>query len=103
MVLICRERDGYGAIGFTRKGYTSAAFMNIPWGTVAVFEKTLESLASEGVRTGILSPWSDVDSPVDLDALRERLKRSGHVMECSSSSREGLERTTLRNWSICAV
>jgi len=76
-VLVPALDGGYASIGFTRKGYCPEAFCGIDWGTPSVLEQTLAILATRGTRVGRLDPWPDVDTQVDLEALRVRLGQSG--------------------------
>lgn len=47
----------------------------LPWGGAETFARTVERLASRGMRVEVLEPWFDVDRPEDLDRLREALRR----------------------------
>jgi rSAM/selenodomain-associated transferase 1 len=68
-------RDG----GYYLIGVNAVAAGMIPaldWGGDGVFDAQKKILESLGFRVHILPEWRDVDSPEDLDALRERLTAS---------------------------
>ncbi|MBI3025026.1 MAG: TIGR04282 family arsenosugar biosynthesis glycosyltransferase [Candidatus Tectomicrobia bacterium] len=64
------EDGGYYLIGLNAP--KPELFEAIAWGTDEVFMSTMLKL--QGLKTGItvLERWRDVDSPADLEALRER-------------------------------
>lgn len=61
---------GYYLIGMRRP--SGAVFKDVPWSTPLVLEATLERAAAEGLSTGLLEPWHDIDTPDDLEKLSER-------------------------------
>jgi glycosyltransferase A (GT-A) superfamily protein (DUF2064 family) len=46
-------------------------FMEIPWSTNRVLERTQEHATTLGLKTALLPPWRDVDTVEDLRALIE--------------------------------
>jgi uncharacterized protein len=63
---------GYYLIGFSRSGFTEAAFDGIEWGTESVFRDTAAILEKGRVSLHVLPVWSDVDDLADLEALLDR-------------------------------
>lgn len=64
---------GYYLIGFRADRFVSAAFRDVDWGGHAVAAQTLASLHAAGQTVHRLPPWRDVDTPDDLNRLRQRL------------------------------
>ena len=67
---------GYYLIGFSRHGASlsiPAIFEGITWSTDVVFRQTLEKIQAANARLGLLPPWYDVDTPAELQLLREHL------------------------------
>jgi rSAM/selenodomain-associated transferase 1 len=68
----CRD-GGYYLIGFKEESFSPTFFEGINWSTSSVFEKTIEKLKTNSIRTFILESWSDVDT---FDDLRELYRRN---------------------------
>ncbi|OQW35401.1 MAG: hypothetical protein A4E19_01125 [Nitrospira sp. SG-bin1] len=60
---------GYCLIGLKR--LAPELFTNIPWSTDEVLPLTQERASSLGLKTALLEPWRDVDTPADLQAMIE--------------------------------
>ena len=65
---------GYYLIGFSSATYLPTLFTDIPWGTAAVFQKTMDIFLSSGFVTYQLPEWRDVDVYDDLKDLIQCLK-----------------------------
>jgi uncharacterized protein len=57
---------GYCLVGFNRNNFTPELFVDIPWSTNRVFERTLQSAAAAGLSTALLPPLRDIDTIEDL-------------------------------------
>jgi uncharacterized protein len=67
---------GYYLIGFSADGaelVIPSIFEGISWSSEVVFRQTLEKLQSANARLGLLPPWYDVDTPAELQFLRDHL------------------------------
>lgn len=67
---------GYYLIGFSRSGAERtipAIFQDIAWSTEHVLRATLEKVDGTNAKVGVLSPWYDVDTPSDLEFLKDHL------------------------------
>lgn len=67
---------GYYLIGFSKGGASlaiPAIFEGIRWSTNVVFRQTLEKVQSLNAQLGLLPPWYDVDTHVELQLLRDHL------------------------------
>jgi len=71
VVLGPSEDGGYYLVGMRR--FLPSLFQGIPWGTEKVFAETMKRLDPSAV--GVLKRWYDVDTPQDLERLREELAR----------------------------
>ena len=71
LVLGPARDGGYYLIGLSR--LLSPLFVNIPWGTEEVFNKTLEIANKLGLKPLLLEPLDDIDRPEDLP-LWEKFK-----------------------------
>ncbi len=60
---------GYYLIGFSSATYLPTLFTDIPWGSSAVFPKTMDIFLSLGFVTYQLPEWRDVDVYDDLEDL----------------------------------
>lgn len=60
---------GYWLVG-ARKPV--AVFDRMPWGTDGVLARTLDTARQQGLKTTLLDPLSDIDTPDDLKAWRPR-------------------------------
>lgn len=78
---LLRDRDlvfgpatdgGYYLIG--ARAVFPEIFRDIPWGTDKVLSETLRILKIFGIPRVLLQPWSDVDTPEDLDKLAAELR-----------------------------
>jgi rSAM/selenodomain-associated transferase 1 len=58
---------GYWLIAMRR--FHEAPFTEIPWSTPAVLAVTLQRCREAGLRVGLLEPWRDLDTMVDLAFL----------------------------------
>ncbi|MEK6710503.1 MAG: DUF2064 domain-containing protein, partial [Nitrospinota bacterium] len=65
------EDGGYYLIGLNRP--QGEIFADIPWGTAEVYTKTIMIMNRLNVKVEVMDQWRDVDSPEDLEALRQRL------------------------------
>lgn len=73
LVLGPAEDGGYYLIGLTRPH--PRLFEGISWGGPAVLAETLRQAETERLRVALLPSWFDLDSPQDLDRLRQDLER----------------------------
>jgi hypothetical protein len=71
LVLGPAEDGGYYLIGAAR--VLPEIFRGIAWGTDQVMRQTLAGIGRAGARAELLSPWYDVDRPVDLLRLWQEL------------------------------
>lgn len=60
---------GYYLIGMSKT--VPELFADMPWSTDQVLRRTQENAATLGLKTALLQPWRDVDTPADLEALIE--------------------------------
>ena len=44
-------------------------FPDLTWSTERVFEQATEGIQQHGLRLGLIPPWTDIDTPEDLDAV----------------------------------
>jgi rSAM/selenodomain-associated transferase 1 len=63
---------GYYLIGFQSDSFHSAIFDDISWSTDQVFPQTYAKLQKSGRSVHVLTPWRDVDTVADLQALIQR-------------------------------
>jgi uncharacterized protein len=68
---------GYYLLGFKRDTFNGNVFPGIPWGTDAVFQKTMEILHEAGTLVHILAMWRDIDRYEDITALIRNSKDTG--------------------------
>jgi len=66
---------GYYLIGFSSDTYLPKIFNDIPWGTTAVFQKTMNIFFSSDIGVHQLPEWRDVGVYDDLKDLIHCLKR----------------------------
>lgn len=74
LVLGPAEDGGYYLIGLKRP--RRALFAGIPWSSSSVLAETLRRASASRLVVATLPTWYDVDTPEDLDRLREELVRS---------------------------
>lgn len=60
---------GYWLIGFTRQGFAPEVFVDMPWSTAAVAERTRARLTAAGRDTAVLDVLPDCDEAADLARL----------------------------------
>jgi hypothetical protein len=65
---------GYYLIGLTRA--CPALFANLAWSTTTVLAQTQARAAAAGLSWSLLPEWYDIDTPEDLNHLREQLAAS---------------------------
>jgi rSAM/selenodomain-associated transferase 1 len=65
------EDGGYYLVGLRRP--CAELFRGIAWSSPAVFEQTMQRARKRGLRISILSRWWDIDTPQDLQRLRQWL------------------------------
>lgn len=63
---------GYYLIGFKNDTFLPEIFEEMPWGTDAVFARTMEIFKKNNYRVRILPKWRDVDRIEDLRALVDK-------------------------------
>jgi len=66
---------GYYLIGFQRDGFSETVFQNIDWSTHKVFLQTLAAMTKLSIQYEQLPSLNDIDTPEDLTALVERVKK----------------------------
>lgn len=66
------EDGGYYLIGL--RSPQSELFDKMPWSTAEVFSETMRRARAKGLKVACLPPWYDVDTPEDLERLRESLR-----------------------------
>lgn len=67
---------GYYLVGFSKSGADRTIpviFQGIAWSTEHVLRATLEKIDGTNATLGLLPPWYDVDTPSDLEFLRDHL------------------------------
>lgn len=64
---------GYAMIAARAAALDVALFSGIPWSTSAVLAETLARASRLGLRSRVLEPAADLDTPADLERLCERL------------------------------
>ncbi len=72
-VVISPAHDGgYNLIGLRQDmlPYLKKIFLNIPWGTGAVFSETLKRLSALGVKVFLLPETLDIDRAEDLEKIK---------------------------------
>ena len=69
---------GYWTLACRR--YDERLIHGIDWGTVAVYDQTVEAAREAGLKQVMLPRWHDVDTPDDLDTLRQRINCSDDPM-----------------------
>jgi glycosyltransferase A (GT-A) superfamily protein (DUF2064 family) len=67
---------GYYLIGFSSDAYSPMIFKDIPWGTSAVFQQTMNIFASSGATVHQLPKWRDIDDYDDLLNLAQSLTKN---------------------------
>ncbi len=73
-------RDGgYYLVGFNAKALCSAVFEGIPWGTAAVFEKTIRRCHQNSIHCHHLPFMRDVDDVYDLKAIMKKCRANQTV------------------------
>jgi rSAM/selenodomain-associated transferase 1 len=89
LVLGPSEDGGYYLIGL--RAPRPDLFTGIAWSTAAVFDATVRRARAAGLRTAILPPWFDVDTPADLDRLASSLEepsaRAPHTRRALAAQR----------------
>ncbi len=65
---------GYYLIGFSSDSFFPEIFNNMPWGTSAVYQKTMDVFSSSGISVHQLLKWRDIDNYDDLKNLIHSLK-----------------------------
>jgi rSAM/selenodomain-associated transferase 1 len=75
LVLGPAEDGGYYLIALKRP--CLALFDDIPWSSPAVLSETLRRASAERLKVATLPSWFDVDTPNDLDRLRNDLATNG--------------------------
>lgn len=76
---------GYYLVGFTRDAFRPGIFAGVPWGTPAVFARTLAACGGQGLTPALLPAWRDID---DIDDLRRLAasnnahRRAPHTWRC---------------------
>ena len=70
---------GYYLIGFQTAKFSKHFFDDIDWSTSQVLHQTLLAMDRVSVRYELLSRLNDIDTPEDLAALSQRVKKGGKV------------------------
>jgi rSAM/selenodomain-associated transferase 1 len=68
------EDEGYYLIGM--RSLDQRIFEDIPWGSAGVLSKTKEKAGELGFNLQLLPVWYDVDTPQELDRLKEELRNN---------------------------
>jgi len=63
---------GYYLIAFRASAFLPEAFENISWSTGKVLEQTLAAFEKHNTPVRLLTPWQDIDTIEDLEALSAR-------------------------------
>lgn len=72
-VVLCPAEDGgYCLLGV--RGGRPPIFTDIAWSTSQVYARTIQRLQAAGIPYASLPPWYDIDTPADLQRLRDELK-----------------------------
>jgi glycosyltransferase A (GT-A) superfamily protein (DUF2064 family) len=58
------------------RGWEPRIFEGIDWGTPSVYHQTLAAAKRAGLKLTTLTQWYDVDRPIDLDALYQRIEKA---------------------------
>lgn len=88
------EDGGYYLIGL--RALLPQLFEQMEWGGDTVLADTRRRAESLGVSVALLDPWSDVDTPQDLEALRAHLaarSRAGEPISCPRTWRHLCQET----------
>jgi hypothetical protein len=64
---------GYYLVGL--RAVIPSLFRDIEWSSAAVLSSTLQRAKELGLAVALLDPWHDVDTPADVELLRERLTK----------------------------
>jgi rSAM/selenodomain-associated transferase 1 len=67
---------GYYLIGFQATSFSSTFFDDISWSSDIVFSQTCAKLRKIGRSVQVLTPWRDVDTVIDLQALIQRNEKT---------------------------
>jgi rSAM/selenodomain-associated transferase 1 len=68
---------GYYLLGFNRDTFNGNIFPEMPWGTDAVFRKTLDILHEDGTLVHVLPVWRDIDRYEDIKTLIKNSEDTG--------------------------
>lgn len=83
---------GYYLVGMNR--LISNIFEGIPWSSGDVLSRTIEKVASAGIKYRLLPIWSDIDTPQDLQHLQlQRSFDAAGVMKNTFTLLNALKRT----------
>jgi len=89
---------GYYLIGFRKDTFLPAVFMDIPWGSDMVYEKSIEIFEKYGKRVIDMPKWRDIDTYEDLlDFIRTHRDTGTHApktvafLEKTGLVRKGIE------------
>lgn len=69
-VFVPVEDGGYCLLALHRASFRDQLFIDIPWSTSQVLAQTQRRLATLGLKTALLPPLRDIDTPADLLAYR---------------------------------
>lgn len=72
VVLGPSKDGGYYLLGLRQ--LRAQLFMNIPWSSASVLERSLAAASDSGLTTALLPEWQDIDTAEDLLAFQERNK-----------------------------
>ncbi|HEY6006575.1 MAG TPA: TIGR04282 family arsenosugar biosynthesis glycosyltransferase [Anaeromyxobacter sp.] len=67
------EDGGFYLLGLRR--CPPGLLRDLPWGSADTFRRTASRLRERGLRTGVISPWFDVDRLADLECLHALVAR----------------------------
>jgi hypothetical protein len=70
---------GYYLIGFQKSSFSTRVFEGIDWSTNAVLDQTRQAMNHLSIEYELLTEMDDIDTPEDLNALVERVKKGGKI------------------------
>ena len=67
------EDGGYYLVGFQKRRFFPSVFYNMVWSTASVLDETRKRFESTGLSYGLLDSLNDIDTPEDLEDLKQRI------------------------------
>lgn len=70
---------GYYLIGFQKKSFSKDIFDDIDWSTEKVLNQSVRAMSRLSIQYELLPELSDIDTPEDLKALSDRVRKGGRA------------------------